>query len=372
MRVSSISLFAAALLLFGTAASGQVSSPASSADKKGGKPKRAVVEFSVNFMRENPDYAAELGDQALMGTVVELLDTSGYWVKIRTPEPYTAWVNDMGLVPMSDKEIESYLRAPKCICLAEHSHIYEEPSEGSRVVSEFVMGDIARMTFKDGAASEVRVKKFIGVTLPSGRTGYVPAKDVQVFLKWAEEKRALAVKDHPGFRSLADGRRWRNIDEDSFGEDIVSTALMFLGVPYMWGGTSIKNVDCSGLSRSVYFSNGVLLPRNASQQAKTGEDVNIFNDNGSVSWDALASGDLIFWGRAATDSTRERVSHVGIYIGGGKFIHSSEVVRINSLDSSSDDFYDRRPVRARRIIGLIDQPASGVISIRRSPDYFAE
>ena len=62
--------------------------------------KWAVVEFSANFMREAPDYTAELGDQALMGTVVEILDKSGYWVKIKRPEPYTAWVNEMGLVPM--------------------------------------------------------------------------------------------------------------------------------------------------------------------------------------------------------------------------------------------------------------------------------
>ena len=58
----------------------------------------AVTEFSANFMREKPDYAAELGDQALMGTIVELLDTSAYWVKIKSPEPYSAWVNEMGLV----------------------------------------------------------------------------------------------------------------------------------------------------------------------------------------------------------------------------------------------------------------------------------
>ena len=74
--------------------------------------KWAVVEFSANFMREAPDYAAELGDQALMGTVVEVLDKSSYWVKIKSPEPYTAWANEMGLVPMSEEELQDYLEAP--------------------------------------------------------------------------------------------------------------------------------------------------------------------------------------------------------------------------------------------------------------------
>lgn len=146
--------------------------------------------------------------------------------------------------------------------------------------------------------------------------------------------------------------------------------MMFLGVPYMWGGTSIKNVDCSGLTRSVYFMNGVLLPRNASQQAKTGTDVKIFNEYGDVDWSHLIPGDLIFWGSPATASAPERISHVGMYIGGGRFIHSSEVVRINSFDRNKADFYDRKPVRARRIIGYVDRKGTGIVSVCRSQAYF--
>ena len=140
----------------------------------------------------------------------------------------------------------------------------------------------------------------------------------------------------------------------------------------MWGGTSIKNVDCSGFSRSVYFANGVLLPRNASQQARVGEDERIFNENGDVDWSGLLPGDLLFWGKAATDSTKEKATHVGIYIGEGKFIHSAQVVRVNSLDSSAPDFYDRRPIRARRVVGHIDESGSGIVSIALSPFYFPQ
>lgn len=144
--------------------------------------KWAVVEFSANFMREAPDYAAELGDQALMGTVVEVLDKSSYWVKIKSPEPYTAWVNEMGLVPMSEEELQDYLEAPKYICTAAFSHIYEEPSMDSRIVSDFVLGDIVRIMYsvrthaggrykgyEEGQA--VLKKKFVGVVLPSGKIG---------------------------------------------------------------------------------------------------------------------------------------------------------------------------------------------------------
>lgn len=114
---------------------------------QGGQKNWAVVEFSANLMREAPDYAAELGDQALMGTVVEVLDKSGYWVKVKSPEPYTAWVNEMGLVPMDEKELQDYIEAPKYICTASFSYIYEEPSPDSRIVSDLVLGDIVRIMY---------------------------------------------------------------------------------------------------------------------------------------------------------------------------------------------------------------------------------
>ena len=103
-----------------------------------------------------------------------------------------------------------------------------------------------------------------------------------------------------------------------------------------------------------------------------GKDVRIFNDAGEVDWSDLLPGDLVFWGRAATDSTAERATHVGIYLGEGRFIHSSHVVRINSLDRSEPDFYDRRPIRVRRILGCIEEKGSGLVSIFQSPYYFPE
>ena len=323
--------------------------------------KWAVVEFSANFMREAPDYAAELGDQARMGTVVEVLDKTGYWVKIKRPEPYTAWVNEIGLVAMDEIDLKEYLGAPKYICTSAYSHIYEEPSVESRIVSDFVLGDVVRILYGaksgrggHGEGRAVVKRKFAGVVLPSGKTGYVPAKDVAVFHKWADD------------------RKDRTSDENGFRKDLLETGYRFLGVPYMWGGTSIKNVDCSGFSRSVYFANGVLLPRNASQQARIGEDVRIFNGQGDVDWSGLLPGDLLFWGKAATDSTKERITHVGMYIGEGKFIHSAQVVRVNSLDFSAPDFYNRKPIRARRVIGYIDEANSGIVSIARSPFYFPQ
>ncbi len=91
---------------------------------------------------------------------------------------------------------------------------------------------------------------------------------------------------------------------------IVATAKRFLGILYKWGGSSAKGgFDCSGLAMTVYRLNGLMLPRVASSQKKAGKFVLKRN---------LMPGDLVFF---ATSGGR-RVSHVGIYIGHGKFIHS--------------------------------------------------
>ena len=78
-----------------------------------GQKKYGVVKYSVNFMRTYPDYESGLETQALMGTPVEILGRQGYWLQIRTPEPYVAWATDMGVVPMDSLQLQIYLAAPK-------------------------------------------------------------------------------------------------------------------------------------------------------------------------------------------------------------------------------------------------------------------
>ncbi|MCI1639912.1 MAG: C40 family peptidase [Bacteroidales bacterium] len=328
----------------------------------------AVVEFSVNFIRENPAYEAELGDQALMGTVVEVTGEHSYWRSIITPEPYKGWVNEMGLVEMPENKITSYIAAPKYICTAEYSHVYSKPDLGSERLSDLVMGDILRIRYAKKTVSSARVVRkrkfngqglFYGVLLPSGRAGFVPADDLEEFRGWAERK----IKDC-SFRT------------------IYLTARLFLGVPYMWGGTSIKCADCSGFVRSVWFMNGLLLPRNASQQARTGDAID-FHPDYSVSEKSpafrkemlkrisyLEPGDLLFFGKKGTLDTKEKVTHVAIYLGNGKYIHSSEVVRISSLIPGDKDF-SRVFIKARRVLNQEDK-GKGIVSILKSPVYFKQ
>lgn len=121
------------------------------------------------------------------------------------------------------------------------------------------------------------------------------------------------------------------------GASLVTYAKKFLGVPYVWGGTTPKGFDCSGLMQYVYKHFNINLPRTSQEQAKVGK---------SVSASQLQLGDLIIsdWGGGYA-------SHVGMYIGGGKLIEAPRTgvpVRIISLDSN----YKAHVNTYRRVSGV--------------------
>jgi peptidoglycan DL-endopeptidase CwlO len=112
----------------------------------------------------------------------------------------------------------------------------------------------------------------------------------------------------------------------------VGIAMQYLGVPYAWGGASPSGFDCSGFVMYVFAQVGVSLPHHAASQ---------FNYGVSVSRDELQPGDLVFF---------DGLGHVGIYIGGGQFIHAphtGDVVKISSID---DSWYAASWVGAKRIL----------------------
>lgn len=372
----------------------------------------AVTDFSANFLREEPDFAAELGNQLLMGTPVVITGETSYWRQVQSPDPYKAWCLDMSLVEMDKDQLMAYIAAPKYICTAFYSHVLSAPDEKSDPVSDLVCGDLllscdpenSIFSVTDDIPETAREKtidrrdtsgkgkicdrrdtsgkriarswkhrasgEYLDVWLPSGIHGYVKAEDLESFRLWASTR-------------TPDARH------------ILAQAAEFAGVPYQWGGTSSKGVDCSGFTRMVWFMNGILLPRNASQQARCGEEVTVEMRTDSLALcgslpekelkeemirrtACLESGDLIFFGTPATpgqgqDGKGARISHVGIYIGGGRFIHASRKVRYSSLIPGDPDYYDLswKMIAARRIIGQEDK-GNGVISILSSPAYFIQ
>jgi hypothetical protein len=118
-------------------------------------------------------------------------------------------------------------------------------------------------------------------------------------------------------------------------EELIKTAEKFIGVPYLWGGTSREEgFDCSGLTMVTYQLNGLNLPRTSQAQYETGLPVERKH---------LDKGDLVFFSTKDPD----KISHVGIYIGKGKFIHSPRWGKKIRIDSLSSPFFQKRFAGAR-------------------------
>jgi len=306
----------------------------------GQQKRRAVVELSGIYMRIAPDYESALETQELMGTVVEIVGEKGYWREIVSPQPYRAWCTEKGLVEMTEEELEIYKAAPKYIFAELYGHVYEKPSAKAATVCDLVGGDVLRLVgtagSQDKKAGQSRKGGWTAVMLPSGKTGWV---------------RSSQLRDHEGFVSIAKGEGNAESISVRQMEKIIATAFKLKGVPYLWGGMTPKGVDCSGLVRWSFLMNGILLPRNASQMIHCGDEVPLSGSYGSFCIDCLQRGDLVFFGTPASEGAKQRVTHVGIYIGGGRIIHSSHMMRVNSLVPAEADYYENahRLIAARRL-----------------------
>ena len=289
-----------------------------------------IVNISVCNLRATPDYDAEMVSQALLGTPVHILEISpkNDWPQVMTPDTYTGWVHKDGITLLSKEEYSDWNAAEKIVVTALFSTIHTQPSVHSGTVSDAVAGD--RLKYSG------LTRGFWKVSFPDGRVGYISKKDAERESSWRKKLRT---------------------DADS----IIASALKMNGFPYIWAGMSPKGMDCSGFVRTVLFLHDIIIPRDASQQAPKGERI--------MGTEDLIPGDLLFFGRK--DTVAPRVSHVGIYIGEGRFIHSLGLVKIASLDPSAPDYdaYNAgRYLFASRILPYIDKQ-EGLNTTLSNPYY---
>ncbi|MCX6255616.1 MAG: C40 family peptidase [Bacteroidia bacterium] len=290
---------------------------------------RGLVSLSVINLRKQPDHSSELVSQAILGTPVLILKDENSWLLIQTPDRYIAWTEKSSIEMISRAEINKWRQAERIIFLENSGWVYTSPEE-SGVVGDLVAGSILEKTGES--------KGYLKVILPDGREGFVRKNSIMDFNLWKGQVPCTE-------------------------ENVCRIASTFLGIPYLWGGSSSKAVDCSGFVQSVYFINGIILPRDASLQADHGLAVNL-----SKGYSQLKRGDLLFFGSKGNSTSH--VTHVAIYTGDGEYINSSGRVMINSLDSTRNNYNSYREnslLAAKRIIGVEND--LGIVPVIKHPWY---
>ena len=273
----------------------------------------ALVKLSIATLRCEPKHSAEVATQGIMGMPLRVLEV-GEWCRVQCPDNYIAYVPESSLKFVTEQELAKWKNAERYIVTVYDDQLVTEP-KGDETVSDLVLGNILEVVKKKG--------KWIELATPDGRTGWVKTSSVENFDKWTQQNINL--------------------------EKIEKTAKRMMGSSYLWGGTSTKVTDCSGLTKVSYFSNGIILQRDASQQALTGLKIG--------DWHDAQLCDLLFFGNSKTG----RVTHVGLYLRDGKYIHCSGQVKINDLNPEAPD-YLYSPLTISRVNGMIG--TKGIVYVR--------
>jgi len=255
----------------------------------------AVVVRTVENMYSAPSADKDVVSQATLGQVVTALERKAGFVKIETPDTYQGWLPAAALLEYPGPRALRYAAKGEVLeVVSLMAHIYRDPSATSaRPKARAPMG--ARLEIAGAPVSE----RWLRVRLPNGDSGFIQAGDV---------KRVDAAASRPRGSEA----------------DLVSTARRFLGVPYLWGGMTAQGLDCSGLTSLVYRVNGIDVRRDADMQ---------FADPRlePVEKGELRPGDLVFFGKK-----RDEITHVGMFVGAGRFIsatvHDAPVVQESGLD----------------------------------------
>lgn len=294
-----------------------------------------VVNVSVANMRSQPKHSAELATQVLLGTGIKVYKQDGDWYLVQSPDGYLAWLDSGAFVLMDEGAYQQWLSADKVIFTADYGLTLKAPDSQAGSLSDLVSGNIL-------LAGEQKAE-YRQVSYPDGRIGYIPAKSTMPLTDWLSSKEQLTTAE------------------------LLNTAQQFMGRPYLWGGTSGKGMDCSGFTKTVYFMNGLVIPRDASQQVHAG--IEVPTDSTLA---GLQTGDFLFFGQQAAPGQPERIRHVGIYLGEGRFIHSgadNPGIRVESLWPNAPDYAAHRResfVRARRL----EMGSPGVIPMEDLSQFY--
>jgi gamma-D-glutamyl-L-lysine dipeptidyl-peptidase len=249
----------------------------------------AVIAKPVANMYRNPSAESDVVSQALYGTGVFVLKTQPGWINIRTADGYTGWVAASDLKPLSGG---SYAPPAKAARIAELSaNVYGEPDVTLRAPVLQLPWEARLETVPDAAKN---TERWLQVRLVDGQSAWIQRGDV------TDDFTPLSIPK------------------------MLELSHKFLGITYTWGGVSSFGFDCSGFTQMLERQRGIEMPRDADLQAAWDRMM-------PVERRELEPGDLLYFG-----SSTARITHTGMYLGNGEFIHDTTHdhpgVQISRLD----------------------------------------
>jgi gamma-D-glutamyl-L-lysine dipeptidyl-peptidase len=242
-------------------------------------PPRALITIGIADLRAEPAESSELVDQAHLTEMVIVLGERNDWRYVQGSDQYFGW-----------------LRADQ---------IFEVPGPNNGGIVAVLIADVHE---RESRASAV-IERLPAGTRPPQMFKAVRIDGANARPEWAEVPLRGDRTRGPrsGFLAVADTTRDGEVaSRYPTADDYLKTAESFIGVPYLWGGTTALGLDCSGFVQQVYRLNGVALPRDADQQAMLGRKVEV-----------ARAGDLMFFGA-------ESVTHVALATSATDFIHAPE------------------------------------------------
>jgi cell wall-associated NlpC family hydrolase len=264
----------------------------------------AVVSRPVANMYSSATELADVVSQAIYGSRIEILEESGGWARIRTPDEYTGWMPESSFRKAGEGErlYASEGRVAQVGSL--FANLYREPSV-TKHQPVLTLPYEARL---EVIAEPADNQRWIEVRLVYGSPAWVQRGDL-VF-----DPAPLSVPE------------------------LIAFSKRFIGLPYLWGGTSTFGYDCSGYVQMLCRRRGVTIPRDAQPQADWSGVVPVRRED-------LEPGDLLYFGKSD-----KKITHTGMYIGNGEFINATTNVRpVVQIDRLGDPHWTAIFVAARRL-----------------------
>lgn len=235
--------------------------------------KFGFCNLSLVPVRREATHTSEMVNQLMFGDHFEITEQDKEWAKIKNAyDNYPGWVNIKQFQPITE------------ITFNRLNGIFPD-----------LCGDFAQLIYITN--NETTIPILLGSNLPYIQNSLFTIENIQ----YSFEGQKITITN--------------TINKSN----LVENALMYLNVPYLWGGRSPFGIDCSGYTQMIYKMNGVKLFRDANQQALQGETITFIEE--------AEPGDLIFFDNEAGD-----IVHVGIYLEKSKIIHASGKVRIDTID----------------------------------------